>query len=96
MTPPDADPESEASIARVRAWKQRRVGPKPPFSDYRVYYRTMRWGPFSYWTWRGLIILLSGALLVYVVVFTACLSRAGGCRPFMTLNPWGWFLRPVP
>jgi hypothetical protein len=87
--------EAEASIERVKAWKQHRVGRKPPFRDYRVYYHAMRWGPFSYWTWRGVIILISGALIVYVFL-TACLSGGNGCNLLMTWNPWIWFLRLVP
>jgi hypothetical protein len=59
--------ETEASVERVKAWKQRRIGRKPSFRDYKVYYRSMRWGPFSYWTWRGIIIMVSGAILFYVV-----------------------------
>ena len=88
--------ETEAIIERVKAWKQHRIGRKPPFRDYKVYYHSMRWGPFSYWTWRGIIILVSGALIVYVVLFTVCLSGGNGCNPSMILNPLTWFLRPVP
>jgi hypothetical protein len=88
--------EAKASVQRVKAWKQHRIGRKPPFRDYRAYYHAMRWGPFSYWTWRGMIILICGALILYVALFTACLSGGNGCNLFMTWNPWIWFLRLVP
>jgi hypothetical protein len=87
--------EANASVERVKAWKKYRVGRKPSLRDYRAYYHAMRWGPFSYWTWRGMIILISGALIVYVF-FTVCLSGGSGCYPSMAWNPWTWFLRPVP
>lgn len=96
MTPDGARADTEAIVERVKAWKRSRVGRKPSFRDYKVYYRSMRWGPFSYWTWRGIIILISGALLVYVVLFRVCLSGGDGCAPSVTWNPLTWFLRPVP
>jgi hypothetical protein len=67
MNPNGTRAETEAIVERVKAWKQHRIGRKPPFRDYKVYYRHMRWGPFSYWTWRGIIIMVSGAILFYVV-----------------------------
>jgi len=88
--------ETAATVARVKAWKQHRTGQKPPFRDYQVYYRQMRWGPFSYWTWRGILVLISAALILYVALFTACLSGGGGCRPSITWDPVTWFLRPLP
>jgi len=93
---PNPRAEIDASVARVKTWKQHRIGRRPPLSDYRAYYRSMRWGPFSYWTWRGMAILLSGALIVYVIIVTVCLARGSECHPSMTWNPLTWFLRPVP
>ena len=55
MNATGARAETEASVERVKAWKQHRTGRNPPFSDDKVYYRHVRWGPFSYWTWRGFI-----------------------------------------
>jgi hypothetical protein len=59
---------TEASVERVKAWRRHHVGRKPPFRDYKAYYQTMRWGPFSYWTWRGIAILLCGGLILYALL----------------------------
>lgn len=64
----NASTETEASVERVKAWKRHRVGRRPPFRDYKIYYRSMRWGPFSYWTWRGIVILIAGALILYALL----------------------------
>jgi len=96
MNPHDTRDETEASVERVKAWKQHRIGREPPFSDCKVYYSHMRWGPFSYWTWRGIVILISLSLMTYVVLYTVCLSGGHGCGPSITWNPLTWFLRPVP
>jgi hypothetical protein len=81
MHPNGTSTETEASVERVKAWKRHRVGRRPPFRDYKIYYRTMRWGPFSYWTWRGIAILVSGALILYAVLS-------------MVRNPLTWFVQP--
>jgi hypothetical protein len=91
-----ASDDTEAIVERVKAWKQSHVGPRPPFRDYKVYYRSMRWGPFSYWTWRGIIVLLSLTLMTYVMLYTVCLSAGDGCRPSLIWNPLTRFLRPAP
>jgi hypothetical protein len=88
--------EAYASVSRVKAWKKYHGGRKPSFSDYRAYYHAMRWGPCSYWTWRSMMILIFGAVLVYIMFFTACFSGGHGCNPSMTWNPSTWFLRPLP
>jgi hypothetical protein len=68
MHPNGKSDETEASVARVKAWKEHRVGRRPPFRDYKAYYQIMRWGPFSYWTWRGIAILVCAAVILYAVV----------------------------
>ena len=81
MNSTGTSPETKTSIERVKAWKRHRVGPKPPFRDYKIYYRTMRWGPFSYWTWRGIGILISCAVILYTVLS-------------MLRHPFPWFVHP--
>ena len=70
-----------ASVERVNAWKRHHVGPRPPFHDDKAYYRTMRLGPFSDWTWRGIVVFICGGLILY-----AMLS--------LRWNPLTWFVWP--
>jgi hypothetical protein len=73
--------QTDASVERVNAWRRHRVGQRPPYRDYKAYYRAMRWGPFSYWTWRGIVILISGALIWYALAS-------------LPWNPMIWFVGP--
>jgi hypothetical protein len=67
-----------ASVERVNAWKRHHVGPRPPFRDYQAYHRTMRLGPFSDWTWRGIVVFICGGLILYAMLSNPRRTDTGG------------------
>jgi hypothetical protein len=68
-TPDAARAEAELIVNRVTAWKKYRVGWKPTRKEMDTYDHYMRWGPFSYYTWRWI------AAIVTIVIFAWLISR---------------------